>query len=210
MNKFVIGFVKVTGWLPYFFASRTKIYYQDKKIQSRKIKGPAIIISNHKSICDFATIMYTFSKRILRCVIADIVSKKSKASIRFMKQMGTIPINRETKDTTFVNECLQILKDGGIIEIFPEGRLHKKGEENVELLPFSHIASFLSYNSGVKIIPVYITGKYGKKERNRRVIGKPIYVKNIINKQLSKKTNINNITKHLEKTVLELKNEIKK
>ena len=32
-------FVKITGWLPYKILVRPKIYYEDKSVQSRKIKA---------------------------------------------------------------------------------------------------------------------------------------------------------------------------
>ena len=40
-------FAKITGFIPFWLAFRTKLYYVDRKLQGRHIKGPAIIMSNH-------------------------------------------------------------------------------------------------------------------------------------------------------------------
>ena len=45
LTEFFNGFVKVTGWPAYKIAFRTKIYYEDKSVQSRRIKGAAMVIS---------------------------------------------------------------------------------------------------------------------------------------------------------------------
>ena len=64
MNKIVLWFVKITGYIPHLFYFKKKIYYVNKKKQSRKIKGPAILISNHKTLYDFAYIYMYFLQEI--------------------------------------------------------------------------------------------------------------------------------------------------
>ena len=49
MNKLFIWFVKITGFIPNLLYLGRKTYYVNKKNQSRKIKGPAVIISTHTS-----------------------------------------------------------------------------------------------------------------------------------------------------------------
>ena len=44
-------FVKITAYPVQKLIFRTKVYYQDKNVQSRHIKGAAIVISNHTSGC---------------------------------------------------------------------------------------------------------------------------------------------------------------
>ena len=70
-------FVKLTGWIPQMIIYRTKVYYQDKEVQSRHINGKAIIISNHRRIMDYAVMMFVFWKRTLRCAVAEVVYKNN-------------------------------------------------------------------------------------------------------------------------------------
>ena len=62
-------FVKITGWIPQLLIFRTKVYYEDKKVQSRRIKGKAIVVSNHNSLMDFAVLLFVFWRRTLRCLV---------------------------------------------------------------------------------------------------------------------------------------------
>ena len=58
MNKFVSSFVKLTGYPAVLAIFRTKYIYEDRSVQSRRIKGAAIIASNHTSVFDFAAIFH--------------------------------------------------------------------------------------------------------------------------------------------------------
>ena len=52
MIGFFNSFTKITGWIVQKICFRTKIYYEDKAVQGRRIKGSAILISNHTSVFD--------------------------------------------------------------------------------------------------------------------------------------------------------------
>ena len=66
-------FVKITGYFVQLFMFKNKIYYEDKSLQSRRIKGSAIIVSNHVTVMDFAVMMFVFYTRTLRCLIAELM-----------------------------------------------------------------------------------------------------------------------------------------
>ena len=72
MSKLVLWFVKLTGFIPQIFYFRKKVYYVNKKVTSRKIKGSAILVSNHKRLFDFALYMYLFLGRDIYTVIVNI------------------------------------------------------------------------------------------------------------------------------------------
>ena len=208
MDKVFGSFVKLTGYIPQKLAFRTKIYYEDKNIQNRKIKGPAIIVSNHKDVWDFATNMFTFWGRNLRCVVADVTGHKNWFMKQFMRWLGNIVINRESLELGFIDQSVKILKDGGVLELFPETRLPLPSEKDKELLPFTTSAAYIAYLANAKIIPVYTTGKYFKKERNRIIIGTPINVGDMFDKSVDEKTNLTNITNALQEKILKLKHEL--
>ena len=58
-------FVKLTGWPVQYFCFRTKLYYEDRSVQGRHIRGPAILVSNHTAVYDFAVYMFVFWSRCL-------------------------------------------------------------------------------------------------------------------------------------------------
>ena len=207
MDKFFASFVKVTGELGNILFFRTKRFYQDKKAQNRRIKGPAIVVSNHKSIYDFVLMMFTFFSRNLRCLVADVLYKKKFVGF-MLKKFGSIKVNRNRHDLTFVDECQRILDKGGVIEVYPEARIPLKNEN--EPLPFTIGAAMIAYKSRAKIIPVYTEGRYFKFKRNYMIIGTPIDPNDIIDETLSQRENLERLNDAMRNKIIELKDELKK
>lgn len=201
-------FVKITGVIPFFFLFRTKYYYLDKKVQSRKIKGKAIIMPNHHSVLDFAEMLFAFPTRTLRCLMSEAVFNKNFLFTLLLKCLGGIKVDRQAKDFSFINKSTSILDKNGVIEIYPESRLALPGEEKP--LEFKPSVVKLALESGAPIIPVYHTGKLAKKERNRIMIGTPLFVADLYDEKLSEADNLKNISVYLREKVLELKDELEK
>ena len=206
MHWFVNWFVKITGYLPQLFAFRTKVYYEDKKAQSRRIKGKAIIISNHHEIWDYPLLMFVFLGRTIRCQIAELMYRKNIFLTVLLKLLGGIKVDRETHDFSFVGKSLKILEKNGVLGIFPESRLPKKGEETP--LPFKPSAAYIALSSGAPIIPIAHNGSYFSKTRARVIIGKPINVADWYQSELSEKENIALISEKLREKVIQLQNEL--
>ena len=194
-------FVKITGWLPAFLILRTKVLFEDKKKQSRRIKGKAILISNHTSVYDYATFLYVFFFRTLRYQMAEVLYKKKLLAL-FLKCMGGIYVNRDTLDFSFMEKSKQILDKGGVVGVFPESRLPKEGEERP--LPFKESITILALESGAPIIPLYTDGNYFTKKRAHVKIGSPINVRDYYDNNKSEKENVDAITSMLREKVIEL------
>ena len=205
MNKFIYNFVKITGWPVQLACFRTKVYYENKQNQSRKIKGPAIIVSNHTAISDFMILMYVF-KRNIHCVMAEVLYKKNKFMNWFLPKMGGIKVDRDTKNYSFIEECCNILKNNGVVEIFPEARIPKPHEKRP--LEFKPSAAYIALLSGAPIIPVFTNGSYYKKKRARVLIGDKIDVKTLIDNTKSEKENIETINTYLRNKIMELGNDL--
>ena len=187
---------------------RPKVYYVNKKKQSRKIKGKAIIVSNHTSVWDFAMMLFLFPFRLLRCVVAEIIYTRF-AMNWFLSCMGAIKVDRYTQDYAFVSKSVEVLNKGGVVEIYPEGRLPDR-EGDIPPLPFKPSTVFIALESGAPIIPVYTNGKYFTKERARMIIGEPIFVADLYDDALSEKENIERINEHLRNTIIGLGNELER
>ena len=186
---------------------RTKYHYEDKKAQKRRIKGPAIIISNHTSVYDFAVMLFTFPFRTLRYLMAEVLFKKKGLS-GFLKAMGGVFVDRDSYDFAFLEKCHEILRKKGVVGIFPEGRLPLAGEERP--IPFKPSTAYLALMSGAPVIPVYTDGSYFKKKRAHVIIGKPIDVKELVDETLSEKENIERVTEYLRTRIVELEHELKR
>ena len=199
--KFWNAFVKITAYPVQKAVFRTKVCYEDKRAQSRRIKGSAVIVSNHTSVWDYGVYLFVFFFRTLRCQMAEVLFNKKPLGL-FLKMMGGIRVDRDARDFSFVAKSQEILEKGGVVEIFPESRLPLKGEERP--LPFKPSAAYLGLLSGAPMIPVYTNGKYFSRERARVVIGTPVYARELADESLSEKENLERISQLLREKIIGL------
>ncbi len=202
MHNFFQMFVKITGWLPQLICFRTRIRCEDKTAQTRFIHGPAIIVSNHTSVYDFAAMLFVFPTRVLRYQMAEVLFQK-KGLGRFLRWMGGIYLNRYNHQYDYMETSLEVLRKGGVVGIFPEGRLPREGE--TPPLEFQPGAAFLSLTSGVKIIPVWVNGSYFRRKRACAVIGTPLFPEDYADPLLTEKERITAYTRALREKIIRLK-----
>ena len=168
-NPLVIWFTKLTGVIPSLLFLLPKVYYVDKSKQGLRIKKGTILMSNHKSLFDFVLYYLIFFTNTIRFLMAEVLFNKSKIFAWFLFSLGGVYVNRDTFDFTFMQESIKILEKGGIVGIFPEGRL----PVNNKPFPFKPSISYIALHSGADIVPVYTDGNYAPFKRTRVVIGVP-------------------------------------
>ncbi len=196
MSKLVLWFVKITGYIPQLFYFRKKVYYVNKEESNRRIKGSAIIVSNHKRLFDFVLYMYLFLNRDIYTVIGEVMFNKGKLFSWFLKKIGGIKVERDAFDFGFLSKCVNLLNKGKVVEIFPEGRLPLK--EETTLLEFKPSFVYLALESGAPIIPIYTNGSYAKKARTKVIIGEKIYAQDLYDSNKSDKENIDYICNYVK------------
>ena len=203
--RFWNTFVKITGYFVQLPIFRTKVYYEDKNVQSRRIKGAAIIYSNHTSVWDYGVYLFVFFFRTLRAQMAEVLFQKKPLGL-FLKMMGGIKVDRTGFNFGFVSRSQEILEKGGVVLIFPESRLPLKDEERP--LPFKPSAAYLGLLSGAPMIPVFTNGKYFSLKRARVIIGKPICARELVDEELSEKENIERISDAMREKIIGLEREL--
>ena len=194
-------FAKITGWPVQFFCFRTKILYEDRRAQGRRIRGPAIIISNHTSVFDYAVYLFIFWTRTLRFQMAELLFEKPFLG-RLLRHLGGIRVDRGSYDFGFMAKSQSILDRGGVVGIFPESRIPLPEEERP--LEFKVSAAYLALTSGAKIIPVYTNGSYFQRKRARVVIGKPLYAADLTEEGLDEKATLRLVSARLRERIMEL------
>ena len=199
------AFVKITGYPVQKAVFRTKVYYEDKKIQSRHINGPAILISNHTSVWDYAVFLFVFFFRTLRTQMAEVLFRKRLLGL-FLRMMGGIRVDRDSMQFGFMGKSQSVLEKHGVVQIFPEGRLPKNGEERP--LPFKPGTAYLSLMNNIPIIPVYTNGAYFCKKRARVIIGTPVYARDYVDDSLTEKENLEKISAALREKIIRLERQL--
>lgn len=199
------AFVKITAYPVQKAVFRTKVYYEDKRAQSRSIHGRAIMISNHTSVWDYGVLLFVFFFRTLRCQMAEVLFEKQPLGL-FLKMMGGIFVDRNSFDLGCVGKSQSILEKGGFVGIFPESRLPLKNEKPP--LPFKPGAAYLALQSGAPVIPVFTNGAYFTKKRARVIIGRQIDVRSLYDDSLSEKENLERISDYLREKIIGLEQQL--
>ena len=125
-----------------------------------------------------------------------------------MKLLGCIKVDRNAYDVSFINKSASLLQNGKVIEIYPEARLAKEGEERP--LPFTTSTVYLALETDAPIIPVYTEGSYFVKTRNHVIVGKPFYARDFYDSSLSHSENVDKITTLLRNKIVELGKELER
>lgn len=207
MSNFVVWFTKITGIIPQALFFKTKMYYLNKK---PKIKGGALIISNHTSVYDYALYLFVFFIRHIYVLIAKSTYNQNGFIHGLMKNLGSIVVDRNSYDFNFMSEVEEKLNKNKLVLLFPEGRLPRKEEH--DLLEFKPSFVYVALHTGKPIIPIYTNGEYGflNKKRTRVMMGDPIYVKDLYDDEKSEKENIDYICNYVKDYIKKLRNELNK
>ncbi|HSW36311.1 MAG TPA: lysophospholipid acyltransferase family protein, partial [Candidatus Limnocylindrales bacterium] len=73
-----------------------------------------------------------------------------------LRRVGTFPVNRRDADFAAVRKAYQLLKEGKVVGLFPEGTRSKTGA----LQKAYNGAALIAVRSGTPILPLAIVGPY--------------------------------------------------
>ena len=170
-------FAIIQGFWLYWVFFKRKTYYEDENARRkhRRFKGGKLIISNHRSVLDFILIMFLVLPRKL-WIVASEHAYRSKLQGFGMTFFGGIPCDRRIRSMRFMEESVKILKKGGVVQIFPEGREYYDGSVG----PFYQSYLVIAHRSGAPIVPIAIDGNYGFGKRTHVLVGNEIDVREYI------------------------------
>ena len=158
----------ITGYPFKWLFFKEKIYYENERVPKR-VKGGALIISNHFNPLDFVMGYFLFFPRKLYVVASEHAFKN--ALLRFgMKFWGGIEANRVTRSMRFVAQSIREIKKGHIVLIFPEG--HNTDDGTIKAFYPSYI--MIALRAGAPIVPYVSDGNYGLFKRLHIMMGEPI------------------------------------
>ncbi|MFZ4452258.1 lysophospholipid acyltransferase family protein [Salibacterium aidingense] len=162
MILYTIG--KTVCRLGFTFFARVKVIGRENIPE----EGPVLLCSNHISNLD-PPLVGSFMKRNIHFMAKDeLFQKKGLGSL--LPSLGAFPVKRGSGDRQALRMGLQLLEEGKVLCLFPEGTRSKTGEIGKGLSG----SGFFALRSKASIVPVVISGPYKPFGRITIVYGPPM------------------------------------
>ena len=170
MKELMRFYVLVTGFPIYALLLRPRVYFEDEQRENNKIKGAALIVSNHYSWKDYLFPFFHYFGRKIYAVMLEGVFKISRFLNYFVSVIGGIRADRDIMGMRFIDEAVDKLKKGKLVEIFPEA--HNTTDGLIHDFKPSYI--MIALRANVPIVPVAVDGNYRIGKGASAIIGKSI------------------------------------
>ena len=175
-------FIRALFYLP------IKIFYPTKIIGKQNLPTKkCILYCNHQSNLDSILIGVNLKQQISFLGKSELF--KSKISSAFFRAMKVIKVDRGKADIGAIKQVLTLLKNNGILGVFPAGT-RTKIEGQVE--EYKNGIALFAIKANAPVVPMIFLKKPKIFRRNKLIIGQPFYLENI-NGKISKE--------HLEQCV---------
>lgn len=194
-------FVLVTGFIPYLLIYKPKIFYEEGNRKSNRVKGGALIVSNHYLFMDFPMTMFHWFGRRVHCVMLETVFGRSKFLKFSAEIIGGINANRDSKGLSFMDKSVRFIKKGRLVQIYPEA--HNTTDGKIHDFKPSYV--LIALRSEAPVIPFVLDGNYGVFKRAHAIVGKPIVLSDFCVSADPTREEIENLNKLVRDRVLELK-----
>jgi 1-acyl-sn-glycerol-3-phosphate acyltransferase len=113
----------------------------------------AVIVCNHRSSIDPFFVQIVVGRYVSWMVAREFCEHP--AFRWFLRRARTIPVNRGGIDTAATKRAIRLVSDGGLVGMFPEGRINRTEDL---LLPGRPGAVLIALKAKVPILPCYIDG----------------------------------------------------
>ena len=133
-------------------------------------QGGYLVVCNHRSFLDPVFLAHGFRRQIYFMAKAELFRRRWAAAL--MKALGVFAVERGAGDTGVIDHAVDLVKQGKLLGIFPEGTRSRDGKP---LRPKSG-AALVAKLSGAGIIPcaILFDGRMQLWKRVRIRVGKPV------------------------------------
>jgi 1-acyl-sn-glycerol-3-phosphate acyltransferase len=150
----------------------------------------AVIVSNHTSGID-PMVIQLCTLRVMHWMVAREYYNMPIASYAF-RSVSSIPVNRAGIDTAATKMAIRLAQDGGLVGLFPEGRVNTTDDL---LLPGRPGAALIALKARVRVVPCFVEGlpydgtalgSFFMPGKARVTIGKPINLAPYFDREIDK------------------------
>lgn len=133
-----------------------------------------IIMGNHISGWDPITVASFYKVSEIHFMAKDSLFKNPILA-KLLTWLHAFPVNRGETDMQAMRTAMQVIKDGHVLGIFPEGTR----QQGNRMQSIETGVAVIAMRTTVPLVPVVITGKYRLFGRVRVVVGPPIDIEDL-------------------------------
>ncbi|WP_088102229.1 lysophospholipid acyltransferase family protein [Halalkalibacter urbisdiaboli] len=130
--------------------------------------GSVLLCCNHISNLDPPLLGAYIERQIYYMAKQELFEKPILKGL--LPKLGAFPVRRGMSDKQALRTGMNLLKDGGMIGLFPEGTRSKDGSLGKGLAG----AGFFALRTNAQVIPCAIIGPYQRGKKVKMVYGKPM------------------------------------
>lgn len=119
-------------------------------------EGGCILVSNHASFLDPIALCCNIWNRHIYFLARNTLFKQSRFIKWWALSVGTLPIDRTRGDLRALKSAINLVRQGNILCLFPEGTRTRDGR----LQPVKAGIGFLIEKAGVPVVPAYVSGTF--------------------------------------------------
>ncbi len=116
------------------------------------MEGPLIVVANHMNLVDVPILAVSLGRKATFMAKEELFRSKLQSYI--MYALGSFPVQRGQMDLQAIRRAKQVLADGGVLIMFPEGRR----SDDAQLQTGKQGSAMIALRTGAPVLPVGITG----------------------------------------------------
>jgi 1-acyl-sn-glycerol-3-phosphate acyltransferase len=144
----------VYGMARFLLLPLVKVIYRFRVTGAENVplEGPVVIAPNHKSFYDSFFVGLATPRHLRFMAKKELFEGRS---ARLLSALGAFPVRRGEADPEALETARMVLRDGGVLALFPEGTRHRDPDE---LRAPRRGAGRLAIEAGAPIVPCAISG----------------------------------------------------
>lgn len=138
--------------------------------ENLKLDAPYILIGNHLSMLDPFVMAVPVKRYQVRFMAKKELEKVPVIGWLLREKIRVIFVDRHNSDMEAMRTSLKVVREGGVLGIFPEGTRHHEGL----MTELESGVALIALRSGVPLVPVYLPRKLGFLRPLHVTVGEPI------------------------------------
>ena len=181
-----------------FLLTRTVFPMRYYGLENAQLDAPFILVSNHKHWLDPLAV-----GRGIRRYEVRFLGKKELVRTRLgewlMARLHMIVVDRHNSDLKAMRDCVNVIRQGHVLGIFPEGTRCKE----TTLEHMENGCAFLALRSKVPLLPVLIDKPFRFFRIPRVIYGRPVDISDLVAEGISAET-AEKLNARIRKAILSL------